>query len=62
MQKAFEAAELLVQKHLDDELKKQNVSQDDPEHPIGVQHIEVDEAMQDFKDLGEIDEEIDVSI
>lgn len=62
LQKAFETAKELIQQYLD-EVQKQNVSQDDPNNPIGVQNIlEVGEAMQDFKDLGEMNiQEIDVS-
>jgi len=37
------------------------VSQDDPNNPIGVQNVEAGEAMQDFKDLGNKCEEIDMS-
>lgn len=60
MQRAFETAEELVRQCLHDDLQKQQ-SQDDPENPIGVQNIEADGAMQDFKDLGEkIIPEIDV--
>jgi len=51
LQKAFESAKQLLQKYLDN-LGKQHVSQDDSNNPIGVQHVEADEAMQDFKDLG----------
>ncbi|XP_026824779.1 uncharacterized protein LOC113561784 [Ooceraea biroi] len=48
--KAFETAQELVRQLLDEELQK-NVSQDDPDNPIGVQNIEAGEAMQDFRDL-----------
>jgi len=60
LQKAFETAKELVQQ-IDEELQK-NVSQDDPDNPIGVQNIvEAGEAMQDFRDLGDkVDEKIDV--
>ncbi|XP_070528976.1 uncharacterized protein [Cardiocondyla obscurior] len=61
LQKAFENAKQLVQQ-TDEELQQKNVSQDDPDNPIGIQNVEVGEAMQDFKNLGEkTDENIDVS-
>ncbi|XP_070517894.1 uncharacterized protein [Cardiocondyla obscurior] len=61
LQKAFENAKQLVQQ-TDEELQQKNVSQDDPDNPIGIQNIEVGEAMQDFKNLGEkTDKNIDVS-
>jgi len=41
--------------------KNNIVSQDDPNNPIGVQHVKTGEAMQDFKDLGNKREEIDMS-
>jgi len=59
LQKAFESAKQLLQEYLDD-LEKQHVSQDDPNNPIGVQNVEAGEAMQDFKDLGNKCEEIDI--
>ena len=60
LQKAFENAKELVRQ--EDEKLQKNVSQDDPDNPIGVQNIEAGEAMQDFRDLGDkIDEKIDVS-
>ncbi|XP_011883981.1 PREDICTED: ATP-dependent DNA helicase PIF1-like isoform X2 [Vollenhovia emeryi] len=60
LKKAHEDAVELVKQQLDEE--KQNVSQDDPDNPIGVQNIEAGEAMQDFKDLGDkLVQEIDVS-
>ena len=58
--KAFETAQELV-RQLDEELQK-NVSQDDPDNPIGAQNVEAGEAMQDFRDLdNKMDEKIDVS-
>jgi len=42
-------------------LEKQRVSQDDPNNPISVQNVEAGKAMQDFKDLGNKCEEIDIS-
>ncbi|KMQ86771.1 sensor histidine kinase [Lasius niger] len=61
LQKAFETARQLVQQCLDDDLQKQQ-SEDAPENPISVQNIEADEAMQDFKELGDkVIQEIDVS-
>jgi len=61
LQNAFETAKQLIQQCLDEDLQK-NVSQDDPNNPIGIQNIEAGEAMQDFRDLGKkIDEKIDVS-
>jgi len=60
LQKAFESAKQLLQEYLDD-LEKQRVSQDDQNNPIGIQNVEAGEAMQDFKDLGNKYEEIDIS-
>ncbi|XP_070528970.1 uncharacterized protein [Cardiocondyla obscurior] len=60
LQKAFENAKQLVQQ-VDEELQQKNVSQDDPDNPIGIQNIEAGEAMQDFRDLGEKIDNIDVS-
>jgi len=60
LQKTFESAKQLLQEYLDD-LRKQHVPQDDPNNPIGVQHVEAGEAMQDFKDFGNKCEEIDMS-
>jgi len=59
LQKTFENATQLLQEYLDD-LEKQHVSQDDPNNPIGVQNVEAGETMQDFKDLGNKCEEIDI--
>jgi len=59
LQKAFENAKQLLQEYLDD-LGKQHVSQDDPNNPISVQHVEAGEAMQDFKNLSNKCEEIDI--
>jgi len=59
LQKAFECAKQLLQEYLDD-LGKQHVSQDNPNNPIGVQYVEAGEAMQDFKDLGNKCEKIDM--
>jgi len=42
-------------------LEKQHVSQDDPNNSIGVQNVEAGKAMQNFKDLGNKCEEIDIS-
>ncbi|XP_070518832.1 ATP-dependent DNA helicase PIF1-like [Cardiocondyla obscurior] len=50
---AFEKAKQLVQQ-VDEELQQKNVSQDDPDNPIGIQNIEAGEAMQDFRDLGDV--------
>jgi len=51
LQKAFETAKQLLQEHLDNlEKQNKNMSQDDPDNPIGIQNIEAGEAMQDFKD------------
>jgi hypothetical protein len=59
LQKATETAKQLLHQQLE---RKQHVSQDDPDNPIGVQNIQAGEAMQDFKDLGnKCHEEIDVS-
>jgi len=60
LQKAFESAKQLLQEYLDD-FEKQRVSQDDHNNPIGVQNVETGEAMQDFKDLGNKFEEINIS-
>ncbi|XP_070529626.1 uncharacterized protein [Cardiocondyla obscurior] len=60
LQKAFENAKQLVQQ-VDEELQQKNVSQDDPDNPIGIQNIEAGKAMQDFRDLGEKIDNIDVS-
>jgi len=57
LQNAFETAKQLIQQCLDEDLQK-NVSQDDPNNPVGIQNIEAGEAMQDFRDLGK---KIDVS-
>jgi len=60
LQRVFKSAKQLLQEYLDD-LEKQHVSQDDPNNPIGVQHVEAGEAMQDFKDLGNKCEEVDIN-
>ncbi|XP_036140876.1 uncharacterized protein LOC118644972 [Monomorium pharaonis] len=59
LQKAFENAKELIRQ--EDEKLQKNVSQDDPDNPIGIQNIEAGEAMQDFRDFGDKIEKIDVS-
>jgi len=54
LQKVFETAKQLLQEHLDN-LKKQNMSQDNPDNPIDVQNIEAGEAILGKK------QEIDIS-
>ena len=58
LKQAYETVKELVQQQIDE---KQHLSQDDPDNPIGVQNIQAGEAMQDFKDLGGHEEEIDIS-
>jgi len=38
------------------------MSQDDSNNPIGVQNVKAGEAMQDFKDLGNKCEKVDMSM
>jgi len=52
LQNTFEIAKQLIQQCLDKDLEK-NMSQDDPNNLISIKNIEADEAMQDFRDLGE---------